>query len=52
MATVEEAVAAIAQLNGTELQGREIEVREDRFAAESSGSGRVFVGNVSQKNKS
>ncbi|KAI9364463.1 hypothetical protein DFJ73DRAFT_418899 [Zopfochytrium polystomum] len=58
MSTVEEAAAAVRLLNGTEVQGRPIEVREDRYAAGavaapgvdggvSSISGtQVFVGNL------
>ncbi|KAJ3165976.1 hypothetical protein HK101_012055 [Irineochytrium annulatum] len=56
MSTVEEARAAIAALNGSEFQGRVIEVREDKYAGESGGGGgqgggpamvgtQVFVGN-------
>jgi RNA recognition motif-containing protein len=50
MATVEEAQSAIAKLNGSEVQGRAIEVREDKYAAETGAGAtgaQVFVGNVS-----
>ncbi|KAJ3417553.1 hypothetical protein HDV05_000010 [Chytridiales sp. JEL 0842] len=49
MSTVEEAQSAIAKLNGTELQGRSIEVREDKYAAEGGAGSvgtQVFVGNL------
>jgi RNA recognition motif-containing protein len=48
MANPEEAQNAIKLLNGSEIQGRVIEVREDKYAAEAhaaSGS-QVFIGNV------
>jgi RNA recognition motif-containing protein len=56
MGTVEDAKAAIENLNGTEFQGRSIEVREDKYAVGGAsvnvGSNdvqgtQVFVGNVS-----
>ncbi|KNC97522.1 uncharacterized protein SPPG_06998 [Spizellomyces punctatus DAOM BR117] len=49
MATVEEAQMAIKVLNGREVQGRTIEVREDKFAADASSNipgTQVFVGNL------
>ncbi|KAJ3099600.1 hypothetical protein HDU96_010671 [Phlyctochytrium bullatum] len=49
MSSVEEAQGAIKALNGTEFQGRSIEVREDKYAGEGSSavSGtQVFVGNL------
>ncbi|KAI9004164.1 hypothetical protein BC832DRAFT_558799 [Gaertneriomyces semiglobifer] len=49
MGTVEEAEAAIKLLNGKDVQGRVIEVREDKFAAEggpAAGGTQVFVGNL------
>ncbi|KAI8812071.1 hypothetical protein BJ742DRAFT_794725 [Cladochytrium replicatum] len=49
MSTVEEAQKAIQLFNGHDLQGRAIEVREDKFAA-NGGAGnaasQVFVGNL------
>lgn len=50
MATAEEAGKAVTQLNGIQIQGRIIEVREDKFAAEQAAAEpgtQVFVGNVS-----
>ena len=52
MATVEEAQKAIQILNGRDVQGRTIEVREDKFASEQGAPApgtQVFVGNVSLK---
>ncbi|TPX33116.1 hypothetical protein SmJEL517_g03931 [Synchytrium microbalum] len=48
MATPQEAQAAVTQFNGTDLQGRTIEVREDKFAAETTAlpGTQVFVGNL------
>ncbi|KAJ3217950.1 hypothetical protein HDU67_006978 [Dinochytrium kinnereticum] len=50
MSTQEEAAAAVKALNGTEFQGRSIEVREDKYAGEAGGSQvggtQVFVGNL------
>ncbi|KAI8845406.1 hypothetical protein BC829DRAFT_445749 [Chytridium lagenaria] len=48
MSTPEEAAAAIEAVNGTDFQGRSIEVREDRYAGETGsqmGGTQVFVGN-------
>jgi RNA recognition motif-containing protein len=44
MASKNDAENAIRLLNGREVEGRAIEVREDKFAHESAFS--VFVGNV------
>ncbi|TPX44594.1 hypothetical protein SeLEV6574_g04395 [Synchytrium endobioticum] len=42
-----EAQTAVSKFNGTEVSGRIIEVREDKFAAEGSTAGtQVFVGNL------
>ncbi|KAI8806419.1 RNA-binding domain-containing protein [Cladochytrium replicatum] len=52
MSTVEEAQKAIQLLNGHEVAGRAIEVREDKFATEGGGpeaGTQVYVGNVSYK---
>ncbi|KAI8614889.1 hypothetical protein BC830DRAFT_1108649 [Chytriomyces sp. MP71] len=58
MSTVEEAKEAVAKLNGTEVGGRSIEVREDKYAGEGGNQGfhgqqggfvqgtQVFVGNL------
>ncbi|TPX74376.1 hypothetical protein CcCBS67573_g04352 [Chytriomyces confervae] len=58
MSTVEEAKEAVAKLNGTEVGGRMIEVREDKYAGEGGQQGfhgqqsgfvqgtQVFVGNL------
>jgi RNA recognition motif-containing protein len=54
-ASVEEAQKAVAELNNTELMGRQIFVREDREANNAGGGGggqdgqskRVYVGNLS-----
>ncbi|KAJ3051358.1 hypothetical protein HK097_007654 [Rhizophlyctis rosea] len=49
MATVEEAQKAIQILNGRDVQGRTIEVREDKFASEQGAPApgtQVFVGNL------
>ncbi|KAJ3299898.1 hypothetical protein HDU76_006202 [Blyttiomyces sp. JEL0837] len=49
MATADEAAAAIKMLNGFELQGRAIEVREDKYASEGGSPApgtQVFVGNL------
>ncbi|KAJ3099877.1 hypothetical protein HDU97_002706 [Phlyctochytrium planicorne] len=50
MSTPEEAAAAIKAVNNTEFQGRLIEVREDKYSAESGGAAvggtQVFVGNL------
>ncbi|KAI8822531.1 uncharacterized protein EV422DRAFT_524332 [Fimicolochytrium jonesii] len=49
MSTVEDAQAAIDTLNGRDINGRAIEVREDKFAAENNGNlagTQVFVGNL------
>ncbi|KAJ3029627.1 hypothetical protein HDV00_009522 [Rhizophlyctis rosea] len=49
MATVDEAQNAIKLLNGREVQGRTIEVREDKFASEQGAPApgtQVFVGNL------
>ncbi|ORY50288.1 hypothetical protein BCR33DRAFT_846813 [Rhizoclosmatium globosum] len=44
MSTVEEAQEAIAKLNGTDISGRQIEVREDKYAGEG---GNTFQGQQS-----
>ncbi|KAJ3078346.1 hypothetical protein HK102_004563, partial [Quaeritorhiza haematococci] len=49
MSSVEEAQKAIQMLNGTEIQGRTIEVREDKFATDGGimqPGTQVFVGNL------
>ncbi|KAJ3115358.1 hypothetical protein HK098_006995, partial [Nowakowskiella sp. JEL0407] len=49
MATVEEAQKCIELLNGTEVEGRTIEVREDKYAGDSSSvtpGTQVYVGNL------
>ncbi len=44
MSNVAEAQNAIQNLNGTELNGRTIEVREDKYVGEAASQ--IFVGNV------
>lgn len=46
MSTESEALEAIEKLNGFEVQGRVIEVREDKFIGEGQTNAQVFVGNV------
>ena len=46
-ASAREAAHAIATLNDTELNGRQIFLREDREAAKVSGAANVYVGNLS-----
>lgn len=43
MSTVEEAAAAVRTFNGQEFQGRAIEVREDKYAANGGNGGMVAM---------